>query len=252
MYLLFLDESGVPGNSSTDNIFVLGGIIIHESFWAELDDKLNSIKRKYGFSTTEEIKWSDIRRYHYNKGKLKDLSQNDYNLLINDLYGFAGKPKIKGKLKLVACVVDKALFYSKYPNNNDQDLYQKALKNVLERFQTNIYDKMDVNAKGLVIMDERDRMNNSRIRAFITAVMLRDRAPYPAIIENPVLSPSDYSSGIQIADFYIGPIYRNFATAGQDNTLYRRIIENFKIKVGDDKMHGLQLYPFSRTFNRYK
>jgi hypothetical protein len=37
MYLLFLDESGTPDKSTTDSIFVLGGIVIHNTFWSELN-----------------------------------------------------------------------------------------------------------------------------------------------------------------------------------------------------------------------
>lgn len=252
MYLLFLDESGTPDSSRTDNIFVLGGVIIHESFWEELNHELQSMKIEAGFDENLEIKWRDIRRYHLHEGELKDLSAEEFNRFVDRLYSFPQRGRIKGKLKLVACVVDKALCYFKDPDCDGDKIYQKATYEILSRFQITLYDKMEVNAKGIVLMDERDRNKNRKLRAFIQTVVKKRSRDLPGIIENPILSPSSYSSGIQIADFYIGPIYRNFKTKGYDKELYLKLRENFKIKVGDDTMHGFQLWPYSYNLNKYK
>lgn len=252
MYLLFLDESGTPDKSATDNIFVLGGIIIHDTFWDELNAEFLKIKTTFGLSEDNEIKWRDIRQFHLHKGILQNLSPNEFDKLINRIYGFPTKVRIKGKLKIVACVVNKNLYFTNNASHTGSEVYQGALFEVLKRFQITLYDKMENNARGIVLIDERDYKQNKRLQAYIKTIKTAQHSDLSMLIENPLLSPSDYSIGIQVADLYLGPVHRNFSTCGRDRILYDKIRENFKLKVGDDKMHGFQLWPYSHSLDQYK
>ncbi|HSW70487.1 MAG TPA: DUF3800 domain-containing protein [Gammaproteobacteria bacterium] len=58
MQLFFIDESGtIPPKEKNDGVdyFTLGGIMIPEDFWHELDKELAGLKARFGVDG--EIKW---------------------------------------------------------------------------------------------------------------------------------------------------------------------------------------------------
>jgi hypothetical protein len=80
-----------------------------------------------GLFQDDEIKWRDIREYHNHKGILKNLSPDEFDIIIDRIYGFPAKSRIKGKLKIIACVVDKNLYFRNYPSNKGDNIYQGSL-----------------------------------------------------------------------------------------------------------------------------
>jgi len=67
MYIVFIDESGQPGGydketkklvEGSTKFFVLSGFMIDGNSLLEIEQKLNQVKIKYGFSRDIEAKWN--------------------------------------------------------------------------------------------------------------------------------------------------------------------------------------------------
>jgi hypothetical protein len=66
MYLLYVDESGDP-NNTTENHFVLGGVAVFERQIYHLNEALNELQRQYFPTVNNTIEFHASDMYRRNK-----------------------------------------------------------------------------------------------------------------------------------------------------------------------------------------
>jgi len=209
MFLYFIDESGDPGNPKAcdcTRILVLGGIIIPEREWRGLAEKLKSLKAKYGLAPMREVKWRDVRkrqRYESTRDDLKNLNDNARREFAKALLGIIGD---SANSRIIVEIIDKEKAYQKGKIPDAESLYREGLMHLMERFQYFLNNKSEF---GVVILDSRTGQQDQRIRLFFQSMFERGTrwTKFPKIIECAFLTPSDFSVGIQFADFVVGAFY---------------------------------------------
>jgi hypothetical protein len=139
-------------------------------------------------------------------------------------------------------VIDKVAAYAK-PNITDPEaLYELAVSLAMERYQ---YYLRAVKDLGIVIQDERHPRQDVRLRGFYRGLLAAGTywTRFPNVIESVFLSPSHFSTGIQLADFTAGAIYAAHCTAKKDaqyfNVIRGKITGDRKI----GKRHGFKVWP---------
>lgn len=166
MQILFVDESGTPPpprNTDGDQLFVLGGLVVPEDFWAKIAADLRRVKTRYGI--TGEIKW----RYFAppKGGKPHSLSHLDAPMkdaLRVELYDIIGGYR---SIRLICVVTRVEDAYGLPYINTADDLYWYAYKQLTERFQYYLQDlerTVGQRVNGIVVCDHRAPKNDERLR----------------------------------------------------------------------------------------
>src|SRR5260370_36999 len=128
MQLFFIDESGTipPEDKIGDtNYFALGGIVIPENLWYEIDKGLDLLRRK--FQITGEIKWRYFSpvRIESPKNSLSHLDHKMKEELRVSIYDLITKLK---SVRLICALVDIKNAYKLKYVNCENDLYWFAYK----------------------------------------------------------------------------------------------------------------------------
>lgn len=129
MYLMYVDESGDPGNNIAQSpFFCLSGLIFHETNWHEFIKRSKEFRRRlkdnYGFPVRSEIHAADLlrhnkfdiakhRRLAIMRNYLDELSQMDFISITN-------------------VVVDKST------KLHDYDIFGNAWKTLFQRFENTL------------------------------------------------------------------------------------------------------------------
>ncbi len=236
---LFLDESGDPGwrpprGRSATRFFVLGGLALD----AEKENLAQAcvaevIQRYLGqppFPQVYELRFSDLysRRGVYRNLTLPQAQAMEAEVLTLLL----GLNPI-----LFASVVDKDRHQARY-GLRAYHPKEMALAGVVQRFNIDL-DRMQ--AYGSVMMDEEQVRKDARLREMIhrsrrTGLSFRGMSYQPSYNAIPTringtvnFSPSELSTGIQLADFCSGIVWRRYEK-GEDARFNR--IEPLFYRVG--------------------
>ena len=237
MRLLFLDESGDAGMGGTEH-FVLGGIIVRADQWAALNRQLEAIKQTRGFNVSLEIKWRHIRNRGGRTNPLNAFSDADRIQFARDVLGVV---RSSTSSRVLGVVIDKVQAYTRPEITGPEDIYERAVTFILERFQ---YHLRAIDDCGIVIQDQRHEKQDIRLRAFYRSLLVGGTrwTLFPSIIEGVFLSPSHFSTGIQLADFAAGAIY-----AAESKNPDKRFFNIISGKVTGNKQtgvrHGFKRWP---------
>lgn len=240
LHLLFLDESGDPGNptKSSNNYFVIGGVIFSYEDWIEFQEKLNNLKQINKVDPWIETKWRHIHQKSPGpKTPLAHLSMSERIEFAIDFFKIIAQIK---NLRLVATVTNKRKAYKKEYIKKSEDIYEKTLIPTLERFQ---YFLGPRKYYGIVIQDQRGHQQDKNVRKLFQGLIKKGtyRTRFPRIIEGIFLTPSEYSIGIQAADFCVGAIFRK--QEKNDNTYFNIISNKFKGAWYKTIKDGLKYWP---------
>lgn len=203
MYLCYVDESGCTGqlpvnHSSIQPVFLLSGIIIHQSCLNDFTSEFLTIKSKYfphfvkkrmSYLSTimDEVKGSDLR---------KNTTKSSRNVR-RHAFGFLDKYfdlLEKYNIKIISKI------YIKEPGvpTRTNAIYTGALQSVFTHFQAFLNNQ---NSNGLVIADARNHsLNVNAAHSIFTQKYKCAGDEYPNIIEMPTFGHSDNHSGIQCTD----------------------------------------------------
>lgn len=248
MYIVFIDESGQPGGwdnekncltSNSSKFFTLGGFMIDADNILEIESKFKDIKLKYGLNESDEIKWS----CSYSK---LGLTFEQYKNMKEDIIKMISDyPN-----SVIGIVMDKENCYkTRNDIKNHNDLYAFALNLLMERVCMEISDRDGRNATtpALMFTDSRKNDNNNKLDKELQIAYLRARSlgtyyiKFPNFCESLVFIDSNYSCGIQCADFCAGAIHKKFESNNDDffNLLSPAIRKN---KLGNIYGYGIKLY----------
>jgi len=151
MYLLFLDESGIPGE---DGIFALGGVAIRADQWAEVKDRFETCLEEAGWPADKEFKWSEISR----STAAADAAYPVYDCLatlpihclVTVLYTEGDDP------------VNREKFFA-----NPDLIYRTAFTFVAERYQRFLAHH---DSHGVIVLDSRQYETDDRLRRYFDRI----------------------------------------------------------------------------------
>jgi hypothetical protein len=183
VYLLFLDESGTPG----EEVFALGGVAMRASDWPRISREWQECLAAVEWPDDLELKWSGTA-----SGRVPpDVADAAYSCLS----GLA-----------VTCFV--TILYPHMSGYDaffasDEDTYATALTFVSERYQRFLANQ---DAYGAVVLDSRRPEMDERVRHFFRRIQ-RDGTEFAEldrIVDGLLLGPSHHSLGLQLADLVVG------------------------------------------------
>lgn len=248
MQLFFIDESGtIPPYTKSSHIeyFTLGGIIIPEDHWHEIDKELALLKMNYQVSG--EIKWRYFSPQN-NSSKLNSLShltavhKEEFRA---SLYSLLKRFK---SIRSICAVVNVMKAYQLSYINNENDLYWYAYKQLTERFQYHLQDlSRTVGSKinGIIVCDHRQPRDDQQLRHLHQKLMVgskKHHSSYQNLIEGVFIAPSHLSVGIQFADLIGGAVFRKYAR--QDDRYFKMIEPLFRRNSsGKIEGYGLVIWP---------
>ena len=111
MYFMYVDESGDPGlpPQSPTNFFVLTGVVVHETAWHSVLDRMYRFRRrmraKYGFNMREEIHTTRM----FGRGDKRNLSVKSPNDRLSIYRLFLREIAATPELSIINVIVDKSL-----------------------------------------------------------------------------------------------------------------------------------------------
>jgi len=237
MRLFFIDESGTPEMGGT-KLMVLGGVIIKCEDWPILRRKIAELKAWFGISEVVEVKWRHVRHPGGHTNPLHTISDAERIRFAKD---FLSVVRGTATARVIGIVVDKVAAYTRPDITSDEIVYERAVTLAMERYQYYLRASHDY---GIIIQDQRRPHQDIRLRAFYRGLLAAGTqwTRFPNIVEGVFLTPSDYSTGLQIADFVAGSIYA--AHSEKPDTKFFNIIRG---KITGDKTigkrHGLKKWP---------
>ena len=204
MKLIYIDDSGNTGKKLDDDLqplFLLGGFIIDEMIWKEVDKALSDIKSKYNIENQEihsiDImngkKWTPYKEWGYDK-KLQFFEE-----VLNIIKVF--------DLKVVYFSVKKSsfkkYFQSKYGKDFEQQFnispYLLAFSYILQISDSYL---LSVNSNGMLILDEQDEWKKPANKTFNILTSLADEPEIriEKLLDRSFFVDSSESNMIQLAD----------------------------------------------------
>jgi len=204
MQLIYIDDSGNTGKKLDDEqqpLFLLGGFIISEEIWKNVDKEINDLKIKYDIENIEihsiEImngkKGTPYKDWEYSK-KIKFFEEvlsivNTYNLKV--IYFSVKKENFK------------KYFQAKYGKDFEQSFnispYLLAFSYILQISDSYLIEK---NNNGMIILDEQDEWKKPANKTFNILTTLADEpeVQIEKLLDRSFFVDSSESNMIQLAD----------------------------------------------------
>lgn len=213
-YFIYIDENGQPFGlkSGSSKYFILSGFLVKGSTILHMEEDLKRIKIKYNIFN--EIKFSNsYKRMNLNFSQFIELKR-ELSKYINQFEN-----------SVVGVVINKKNFYNLHTSG---DIYETALRLLMERFQMEVYSRHHGNVKNIPITIFADsRKNNKNKNADMTLQKSYKKAllygtrflNFTNYTESMVFIDSEDSTGIQFVDHCAGLFGRAFEK-GDKNSLY--------------------------------
>jgi len=249
MHIFFIDESGNvpdPTRAAPGDYFVIAGIVIPDTVWPRLRNKLMGLKARY--NVRGELKWRNFAPASNDPGNpLRGMDQATKNLLRTDIYSIIRSEKSVVLIACVSCV--HKVYEHRVSVRSRESLYHFTYKQITERFQYYLQDLSRQVGRvecGIIVADHRGPKDDARFRQHHEVLLNSDGAEFTSkygnLIESVFLQPSHTSVGIQLADMTAGAIWRRFAR--NDLTWFNHIEPSFRrSKSGDIDGYGIVKIP---------
>lgn len=227
MHLLFLDESGKPGDSA----FALGGIAIRADRWQDLRDGWDASCEACGWPSDKEVKWHGIRTGEVPPDladRLFDaLSAAPITCFAVVLRPIAGR-RAEGLERFFA---------------DDEATYTTALTFMAERFQRFL---VEADSHGVMVLDSRHREVDDRLRRFFDRLQ-EQGTPFTSldrIVDSLLLGPSHFSLGLQAADLVVASTLAGRTQMGEASRRHKQLLPRFARHPATGKVEGVGLKEF--------
>jgi hypothetical protein len=239
MRLLFLDESGDALMGGPFKILVLGGVIVRADQWTHLNRSLEALKKDRGFAAAAEIKWRHVRHPGGRKNPLNAFNDADRIQYGKDMLSIV---RSSASSRVLGVVIDKITAYTRAEIMTPEDVYERAVTFMMERFQYHLNATEDY---GLVVQDQRQERQDLRLRAFYRSLLVEGTrwTRFPNILESVFLTPSHFSPGIQFADFVAGAIYAAHSPDNPDQKFFNIIQGKITGNKQTGVRHGFKKWP---------
>jgi hypothetical protein len=204
MNLIYIDDSGNTGKKLDDSLqplFLLGGFIVDETIWRDVDNSINTIKAAYGLSDVEVHaidvmngkngtpykSWDYSKKLAFLKEILSLIEQYDLHVI----YFSVKKSNFK------------AYFESKYGKGFEQQFtispYLLAFSYILQISDAYLVSK---ESNGILILDEQDEWKKPATKTFnlLRTITEEPEVKIEKLIDRSFFIDSAESNMIQLAD----------------------------------------------------
>lgn len=228
MYLLFLDESGTPG----DGVFALGGIAIRADRWRDVKKRWESCLDDCHWPRTSELKWSGTQSGLVPPGTADAayacLASLPVSALVTVLYPGMGDDDVRAK------------FFA-----DSETVYATALTFVAERYQKFLSHH---HAWGTIVLDSRRFEEDNHMRRFFDRIHEggTEFSGLDRIVDGLLLGPSHHSLGLQLADLVVGATRAAQIKLGDASRYFKQLDPIFMRNPVDGELDGTGLKIFPR------
>lgn len=212
-YTLYLDESITHSGHFKDNVFCMAGIIIKDSDYELIENKLNILKKEI---------WGDIKNpsnvvLHQMEMIKAEKSKQDKSLLVKSeyirfrqnrnrkrLYELLGNIFNDGVIVVIGASIDIKLMNKYYKTGNNPDNYLITLQLILENF---CHFLCNNKGRGKIVYESRGMIEDQQMLDRYFAIKLMGSMYYSKEIMNKRLLSMNFKeknendAGLQIADF---------------------------------------------------
>jgi len=250
MYFLYIDET----YERKAKYLILGGLIINEAHWIELNKNIKELKLKY--FKNDSVNLRDIRRKNYDKNEnYLSLDADRKKEFDNELYSLLSLPHFT----YVASLINT----KKMERSKRRFIFQLAYSFLIERFQ---YFLQENKERGIIIMDESKSTEIKSLFDYHKSCLEKgvpNKAVFsevkhgedtfqvksyeymeiPHIVEHLFFLDDKHSNHIQIADMVCSAISGKFNR--KRDFYYKKIEQNIRKdpKTGKMEGYGLKFFP---------
>ena len=231
MHLHFIDDSGTisPPHKITQQYFVLGGPVIPEEQWHNLETAHSKVCND--FDVRGEIKWRFFGQRHGCEDKGNTLSH--LNISERDKLRTALLTALmtNESIKIIAVAIHLPTIYKSSDTKAPEQVHGIAHKSLMDLFQMYLHElSQDTGSmvNGMIISDHRNPIQDMVQRNLHQDILKANNIThltYPNLIEGLFFCPSHHSIGIQFADLVSGAIFRHYEH--QDDKWYNLLHNNF-------------------------
>jgi hypothetical protein len=206
MFLLYLDDSGSPSNSSEDH-FVLGGICVPENSVYWLTNTLDTLARTADSADPDSVEFhaSAIfggREHPWNLGAFRDKC-NRTKMIKNVLLTLKDANQ---DIVAFACAVHK----SSYPGMDPVKLAFEDLTSRFDMYLSRVFRRDSIDQKGIIILDESAHETSLQKEAIKFRQSGTRWRRLNNICEVPFFVDSKASRIIQLADHIAYAVFRRY------------------------------------------
>jgi hypothetical protein len=244
MYLLYVDESGDPGQAGS-RYLILGAAALFEGKWLPVERDLRQLIDKYfpAGAKPSEIHMSDLRK---GKKEFRFLSVAQRRALINDFCQLA-QNLLPTELVMFSVIADKPHWFAANLGKTGDDLYAEMFEDLSSRFDLFLRRRYAENApsKGIIIADPHKPSLSDALR---TNQRIYQRHGHRwdvlyNLVETVFFLASSDSPGIQLADLASHAVWR--LISANDDSIARPIASLFDrepitSRINPGKWHGLK------------
>jgi hypothetical protein len=244
-YYLFVDESGNHGLKSIDPnfpVFVLCGIIIDEISYAELNSKLQIIKKNF---------WGDRKVIFHSRDIRK--CENEFSILFNpdikaEFYRQVNELISTSNFTVVSSCIDKNELIKKH-GRLFSSVYEIGLSFIIER-TVFFLDTISINEKKIhIVIEQRGKREDKELFIHIQRIVgggtgyVKPQRLAQYIEGVSFESKKRNLTGLQVADLVAYPISRYVIDPERANPAYDLISEKLYRDMRTGKIFGLKIYP---------
>ena len=207
-YYVFSDEAGVYSNNPSNSFlkshryYVRANVMIKVDDYSIYQEKIKALNNNYKIPINEEIKWSDPWR------KIKKNPRNSFieNTTTNDLFSYLDSVfELANSIESIVII----LTFSDNRSSNIANIDTMMFFHLQEAFQR-INTELEGKGFAIFILDELpDDYSNKAKEMCHIIVEKGDIIQYSRLYSGILFEKSNYSAGIQLAD-YVAGIFNSF------------------------------------------
>lgn len=227
MHLLFLDESGKPG----DRTFALGGVAVRADSWHELQSCWNGALESCEWPLDKEAKWHGIKT-----GEVPPA-------LADKLFEALGAAPITCFTVLLRPLAGRQIDGLERFFADDEATYTTALTFIAERFQHFLVGE---DSYGAIVLDSRHREVDDRMRRFFDRLQ-EEGTPFTGLdrlVDSLLLGPSHFSLGLQTADLVVACTLAGRSHLGDASRWHKQLLPKFASHPATGVVEGVGVKEF--------
>ena len=246
MFFLYVDGSGntrIRRRVENNGFYVLGGVIVHESDWKNIESKITKLKQDV-FPNLEPSSW-ELHAYDIWNNR-KFFANPDLNLNLdkkNDIFSKLVELANKSpEITLINIIVLKDKLKDKYSTPKAKEYSWKIM---IERFEYFLKQENETTNNGLMFVDSDQKIPEEEIKTILWNAVRHgtDMQKIHHIIEDPIFTKSHLRNLIQLSDMISYIIHKCYS----DHEGFKEWLEKLKPSMyqpnGRLSSFGLKEFP---------
>ena len=230
MKLIYVDESGVPGQSDW---LILGSFIIDVNHWPVIQTGIPKAVGPalwYRLDGLKDLRSPNDCRYEFDRGEPKEASHRVYDFLDETI-----------SYDVITVLIHQETFIEKYGDTS----YERAYRFLLERVQMFLEPDSEY---GIIFIDKRGKKPDEAIQSAHDVVQGAGTqyVDIDNIIEVAAPINDAYSLGIQLSDWIASGVKNHFVDGRSE--FYDRFAPNLHSHKGTVSGVGVKIFPDKAKF----